>query len=449
MNKYLYTLIALLAFSAMNADALQIVYPKTKDVTINSPVTAFIGNELKFGTLKINGSPVKIHSSGGFKHGVELKYGINKFTITNGSEAVTYSITRQYNKPSEGKKMYNSFNEPILLYTSQYTPLRSTPVDGGINRLQHLQSEIPLKAIGEYGDFYKVQLARDDFAWISKIATKISKETNFDMAVLENIDHCVTDTQEIFRFKLSKRVPYILTEEKTGFNLTLYNMNDEAYHFGKYEFSIPMEQKKFGYESYYTDNVLVVKLNKFIPNVKKITITIDAGHGGAEFGAIGCLGNKEKDFNLDIAKRLKNVLSDAGANVIMTRDTDVNVSLSDRVKIANDNNSQIFISIHANALPDSLLDKDISGTEVYYFYNQSKNLAEKIQNSLVQKLGTKNGGVKQQSFAVVRNTNALSILVETGYMINPEENSKLMSEDFKNNIVQGIKEGVEKYLNDI
>ena len=133
----------------------------------------------------------------------------------------------------------------------------------------------------------------------------------------------------------------------------------------------------------------------------------------------------------------------------MTRDTDVNVSLSDRVKIANDNNSQIFISIHANALPDSLLDKDISGTEVYYFYNQSKNLAEKIQNSLVQKLGTKNGGVKQQSFAVVRNTNALSILVETGYMINPEENSKLMSEDFKNNIVQGIKEGVEKYLNDI
>ena len=447
MKKYLLIILGIVLSATNSSYCANIVYPKSKNVTINSPVTAFIGNE-KTKTLTINGEKVNIHKTGGFKHSVKLNYGINIFKINNGTEEIIYKITRNNLSGITSSIKPITYNTPLnITIKDDNTPLRSTPVNAGLNRLQHLPVGTELNAIGEYGNFYKIQLARDDFAWISKNNSKKNETCINTTAQLLNTTHSTEKTQEIFTFKLNKKVPYVLSEANNGYDLTIYGLNSEIHPFGKYEFHIPSDKKKFGYSSYFNDNnELIVKINKFIPKIKDLTITIDAGHGGSEIGAIGCLGNKEKDFNLSVAKKLQKILTDSGAKVVMTRDTDKYVSLTDRTKIANNSNSQIFISIHANALPDSLLDKNITGTEVYYFYPQAKALGQEILTSITSKVGTKNGGVKGQSFAVVRNTNALSILLEVGYMIDPEEDSKLADEKFQNDVAQAIKEGIEKFL---
>ena len=130
----------------------------------------------------------------------------------------------------------------------------------------------------------------------------------------------------------------------------------------------------------------------------------------------------------------------------MTRENDSDVGLNERVKIANANDAQIFVSIHNNALPDSAAHLKSTGSETYYFYPQSRELAKSVVDSLSKETGFKNNGAKAQSFAVVRNTNCPAILVEVGYIINPEDNAKLVDKNFQNKIADAILHGLENYL---
>ena len=451
MKRGLTTLLILFTVTTCTSRAMQIVYPSSQNVKINSPVTAFIGNEKNTGYLTVNGERVKLHQSGGFKYPVNLKYGENTFKISNGTETKIYKITRNYTSNANIDPPQTAYEEPIIIITNKNnTPLRSTPIDAGLNRLQHLQEGIKLKAVGEYKNFYKIQLARDDFAWISKSNTEKIDDINLEPTAILSADYDVNDKEEIFTFELEAKLPYVLSESQAGFDLTIYGLNKEIYPFGRYEFHIARDSKKFGYSAEYNQkNELVIKINKFTPDIKKLTITVDPGHGGSEKGTTGCLGDKEKDFNLKVAQKLEQKLKDLGANVVMTRETDKNVPLQERVKIANDNNTQIFISIHANALPDSLLNKEITGSEVYYFYPQAKDFSQKLLESINKNTGNTNGKIRAESFAVVRNTNAVSVLIETGYMIDPEENSKLITNNYQDKIVDGIIDGIERYLNDI
>lgn len=431
------------------AYSANIVYPKSENVTINSPETFFIGNETPQKSLMINGEPVEIHPSGGFWHVVKLNQGVNIFKIDNGSEIKTYKIERKTYLSSQSKKDATTlFETPQFTITkSDNVPLRSMPNDAGLNRLQHYQKGIPLKIVGEYGTFYKVQLARDDYAWISKDNVTITKSDTQPTAKILSYDYIETPEKRRFELKLSKRVPYILSES-LGLDLSVFGIDDFPYN--KYEFHINKLGRISGYTSYYTtDNKLVVEVFTPPKSLKGLIVTIDPGHGGNEYGAIGCLGDKEKDVNLAIALKLKDKLTKSGAKVYMTREKDTAVGLYDRVKFANDNNSQIFISIHNNALPDSLAHLKSSGTEVYYFYPQSKVLAKSVLNSLTKETGLTDKGAKAQSFAVVRNTNCPAILVEVGYIINPDDNSKLIDEEFQDKVSDGILNGVKNYINDI
>ena len=436
-----------------NAYCVNIVYPKSDNVTINSDKTFFIGNENPAINLTINGKPVAIHPCGGFKHTVYLNYGVNKFVISNGAEEKIYQITRPQNsKSSVCENQIITYEKPIIIKIKEdNSPLRSSPVDSGLNRLQHLNSGIELQAIGEYGNFYKVLLSRDDIAWINKSNVEKVDKLFLNYANVEKIDYKKDGKSEIYTFKLNSKVPYVLSEDGlSGFTLVIYNMNSELYPFGRYEYQILHEGKNFGYSSQYNDNnELIVKVNKYPSSLKGLNITIDAGHGGSEFGAIGCLGDKEKDLNLQIANKLKLKLQSAGANVFMTRENDIFLGLDDRVKFSNENNTDIFISIHNNALPDSLADKDASGTEVYYFYSQSRYLAKVISAQLSKNLGFKNRGAKGGSFAVIRNTNSLAVLVEVGFLINPEENYLLIDNDFQDKAAEGILNGLNKYFDEI
>ncbi len=440
------TLLLGLDICALNANAANIVYPKSDNVVINSPETFFIGNEHLTKSLKINGEEVEIHPSGGFWHVVKLNPGVNVFKLDNGKEFTTYKITRYIPSNCLKKDVTTLYETPFWVKTeSDNVPLRSMPNDAGLNRLQHFQKGIPLKIIGEYADFYKVQLARDDFAWIAK--KHVQKADVPDSAKILSYNYSEDASKRHFELKLSKKVPYILSETN-GFDLVVYDVLDFPYE--KYEFHINKTDKNFGYNTYYTDdNRLIIDIFNAPKTLMNLRVTIDPGHGGREYGAIGCLGQKEKDVNLDIAFKLKNKLEAAGAKVFMTRTEDKEIGLYDRVEFANKNNSQVFISIHNNALPDSAAHLKSSGTEVYYFYPQSRALAKAVLKALICETCLKDNGAKAQSFAVVRNTNCPAILVEVGYIINPDDNVKLINPEFQDKAAEGILKGLENYLNDI
>ena len=429
--------------------AFEIVYPKSVNVTINSDKTFFIGND-KTKKLTINGKNIKIHQSGAFKHYVNLSYGLNKFIISDGSKTSVYRINRPKLKNSKNSFEMIKYDTPLKIITKiDNCPIRSVPYNGGLNRLAHYQAGVVLNAVGEYENFYKVQLARDDFAWIMKSHTQVLNCYENVASEFYGVDYSVTPDFEVYKFTLSNKLPFVLSEDKFGFKLVIYGLDENKYPLGRFDYSILRNGKKFGYSTYYDDeDNLVVKINNTKYSLKDVNITIDAGHGGSEFGAIDCFGNKEKDINLSIALKLRDKLKNAGANVFMIREDDKFVSLSDRVEFSNSRNSQIFISIHNNALSDSLADKDKRGTEVYYFYSQAKPLAKAVSNGITNHTGLINNGIYPQSFAVVRNTNAVSILVEAGYLIDPEDDVKLIESDFQDKIVDGILNGLENYLND-
>lgn len=429
----------------------EIVYPKKTDVTINSDKTFFIGNEKSDKVLKVNNEFVNIHPSGGFKHVVKLNYGRNIFVISNGKEQKTFTIIRPKtlaNTSSQNVKPV-IYEKPIIISTSKNNvPLRSTPVDAGLNRLQHLPCGIELLALGEERGFYKVKLGRDGFGFIAKDSAQISDSKFISYANLKYRNFDSKKNENILKIFLDKLVPFTITDSGSGLDVVVYNMDNSM--FESYEEHI--DGKPFGYSSYYNDDNMLIVLMKNFPKVNKhhplknIKITIDPGHGGSEPGAIGCLGTKEKDVNLEIAKNLKTKLEKFGARVFMTREDDSYVGLNERVEASNYFDADIFLSIHNNSLSDSSADKDATGTETYYFYPQSKELAKILSETISESTGFKNGGARGQSFAVVRNTQSIAVLIEVGYMINPDDNSKLIDAEFQNKISVGIINGLERYL---
>ena len=180
-------------------------------------------------------------------------------------------------------------------------------------------------------------------------------------------------------------------------------------------------------------------------------ICLDPGHGGDDTGAIGPSGTLEKDNNLAISLLLRDILENNGATVILTRDTDRNVSafssaseeLKARVEIAADANADVFISIHN----DSFTSNATMGTTTFHYGDaDSAKLAAFIQKNLVAELGTKDRSSRFASFYVIRYTKMTSILVEVAFISNPEEEVLLSSTDGRTKIAESIFQGIANFF---
>ena len=106
----------------------------------------------------------------------------------------------------------------------------------------------------------------------------------------------------------------------------------------------------------------------------------------------------------------------------------------------------IFLSIHTNALPDNMNPLENTGTSIYYYYPQAKALADAIMKNMNEQLPFSNDKVRKGSLAVVRNTNALSVLIEVAYLINPEDNAKLLDKDIQKDSAKAIADGLEEFM---
>lgn len=433
MKRFIFVLLFFF-ITAQEVLSIEVVYPKKNNVQINAKSTFFIGNAFPHEHLKINGEIVPVLQRGEFAFVVPLKYGENVFNLTTETQKIIYKITRPKPTGKITPIVLKEFPERPFVVKTEGATLRQTPFDSGINRLSQLPKETTLVINGEKGSFYRVKLSENEFAWISKNEVQISDEINYKPAKARKI-HCRHDKEfEYHRFKLSKKVPFSILNQDERIILKFYNTNKPI------EF---VSNKHFGFDYYYDDKIFVLKIRKEIQ--EKPIITIDAGHGGKELGAIGCNGDREKDINLKIAKYLKQEL-EKDFNVVLTRETDEQISLKTRVDIAKENKSFLLVSIHANALPDGENPNWHRGTSVYYYHNQAKPLAEIILNEMTFQVGTKNDKVRQKSLALVRPTHSISVLVETAYMINPYDNIMLSNDYYQKQMAKAIADGIKKYL---
>jgi len=223
--------------------------------------------------------------------------------------------------------------------------------------------------------------------------------------------------------------------------------------------------------------------------LKVRTIVIDAGHGGRDPGAVGKRGLKEKTVTLKIARMLKARLKkDLDAKIILTRKTDVYIPLEERTAIANSRDADLFISIHINSSPR----RAASGVETYILNisnndeakrvaarenatstrsasdleyilsdliktvnnNDSARLAESVHGRLVSSLKSRyskirSNGVKGAPFYVLVGTKMPSILVEASFISNPREERRLRDQRYLRTVVDGIAEGVIRYIKQI
>ena len=179
------------------------------------------------------------------------------------------------------------------------------------------------------------------------------------------------------------------------------------------------------------------------PNEPKISVFLDPGHGGKDSGALGN-GLKEKDIALSIALKTGEILKKHNVDVKYSRTTDVFVELSDRASMANNANSDVFVSFHCNSFDDS----SAKGVETYHYpgSKEGTKLAECIQNSIIRSgVYTRNRGVKEENFAVLRQTRMPSALVETAFITNSEDANILKNK--QDAMAQAIARGILDYLN--
>jgi len=180
----------------------------------------------------------------------------------------------------------------------------------------------------------------------------------------------------------------------------------------------------------------------------KQLIVIDPGHGGFDIGAT-VKTIEEKALALKTATLVKQYLHQNGYRVILTRSRDVFISLTKRTNIANDTKSKLFVSIHFNAFKDP----KVSGIEIYYYNrgsksrsSDSKKLADTVLKGLIASTSAKNRGIKTGNFHVIRETNMPAILIEGGFVTNPQEHSNLSDQQYVEKMARSIANGIEKYL---
>ncbi|WP_232526571.1 N-acetylmuramoyl-L-alanine amidase family protein [Marinilabilia rubra] len=226
--------------------------------------------------------------------------------------------------------------------------------------------------------------------------------------------------------------------------------------------------------------------------IKLKTVIIDPGHGGKDSGALG-RNNKEKDIVLEISLRVREYLNQylPDVNVIMTRDKDVFVPLDERARIANENDADLFVSIHANSIKNSRISGaetfvlglhrseenlevakkensvivleddyrakyegfDPNSTESYIIFelmqnvylDQSIGFASSVQNQFEERVGRHNRGVKQAGFLVLRETSMPGVLVELGFLSNKYEERFMASENGKVYLASAIFRAIRDY----
>jgi len=318
-------------------------------------------------------------------------------------------------------------------------------------------------------------LRLDYGAWIKASEVRIIKDAVPVRSLIRSASARQVGEWTEVRFPLEVPVPMAVQQGERTFVLTLYNttaqtdiirLDDDPVISRldwqqispqqlQYTFNLKSAQH-WGYKLKYDGTTLVLSL-KHPPVGAKISTTekplsgikivLDPGHGGPEdMGGIGPTGYREKSVALIISKLVREQLVNRGATVIMTREEDVDLDLPPRVEMITKQEPAIAISLHYNALPDNGDAIKTKGVGAFWFHPQAHSLAMFLHNYLVKKLNRPDYGVFWNNLALTRPAVAPSVLMELGFMINPEEFEWIVNPTEQKKLGEAIAQGITEWF---
>ncbi len=205
----------------------------------------------------------------------------------------------------------------------------------------------------------------------------------------------------------------------------------------------------------------ILKTIGLVPEKNDYCVVVDAGHGMPDGGAVGIGGTIEQKINLEVSKKVEEVLMGKGIRVIMTRNDENSLSdekdgktlremkkedMNKRLNIIKESDADLFVSIHMNQFPE----EKVNGLRLFFDRNhpETKELAQMMQERMSGVTGAKMYAVKtaDQNLFLMKNPPVPAVLVECGFISNPEEEKKLNDEDYQSRLAWAIAEAVEIYL---
>ncbi len=335
-------------------------------------------------------------------------------------------------------------------------------------KVGYIDSLIPLKIIGKVGTHYKIQLAKSRTAYIPDDVVTLMPKGSFAANSLTNKLYVYGDDKfDYVSVGLFARLPYqsmqllnpsrIVVDIFGATNNTnwinqlqtareIENIDYEQIADDIFRITIRLKHKQhWGHTIYYKGNMLVIKIKQQPKDLslKNLTIAVDAGHGGINIGAGGPTGVAEKNLTLAVSLKLQKTLEDAGATVIMTRTTEKFFDNKERILFYRDTMPDLLVSIHLNSSADPI---HVEGTSTFYRHIGFRPLSQAIYKRMLE-LGLKEYG-NNGSFNFMLNspTEYPNALVETLFLSNPEEEMKILDEEFQQEVADKVIQGIKDFL---
>ena len=339
------------------------------------------------------------------------------------------------------------------------------------SRLTPLPKGARARVTGREGEWLRL----DYGAWIKKKETKSVPGNIPPQSIIRGATSRQKESATEIVFPLQTPVPIEIKQKEHSITLTLHNITAQTDTIRldpdpiikrldwqqvsptqiDYTFELHEEQQ-WGYDVRYERSNLIFSLrhppkmlltseNRDRP-LENINILLDPGHGGKERGSRGPTGYPEKEINLIMSKLVEEKLTKLGATVYLTREEDKDVSLKARMAAIDNIKPDLAISIHYNALPDSGDAENTQGISTFWYNTQAHAPAAFLHNYLVEELERPNAGLFWNNLALTRPHTAPAILLELGFMINPEEFEWITDKNEQEKLAQTLAEGIKEWF---
>ncbi len=333
------------------------------------------------------------------------------------------------------------------------------------SRLTPLPKGTTATVTGREGEWLRL----DYGAWIKAAETKVVPNAVPPRSLIRSIRaRQAGDWTEVL-FPLQVAVPVTVQQGDRSFTLTLHNTTAQtdtirlddnplierldwqqtAPQQVQYTFNLKSSQQ-WGYKLRYEGTTLVLSLRhppQIERSLKGVSILLDPGHGGPDdLGSRGPTGYSEKEVALVMAKLVRDRLIAKGATVYMTREADVDLGPNERAAMITQMQPTLALSLHYNALPDEGDAAHTAGVGAFWYNTQSHGLAVFLHNYLVEKLDRPSYGVFWNNLALTRPTVAPAVLLELGFMINPQEFEWVTDGEAQKKLADALADGIEQWL---
>lgn len=397
-------------------------------------------------------------------------YGKPVFTLEQDQQTIT--------KQGQGKIQILSPQDIRVVEVVADTGVARTGASTNYSRLTPLPKKTRARVIGEEGEWLRL----DYGAWIKAEETKPVLGNVPPLSIIRGIASRQQESATEIIFPLQIPVPVEIEQQQDSITLTLHNTTAQTDTIRldsdpmierldwqqvsptqiDYTFELH-EQQQWGYDLRYEGSNLIFSLRHpsaglqlgntdttdnfdSAQTLNGIKILLDPGHGGEEKGSKGPTGYPEKEINLLISKLVEAELTQMGAKVYLTREEDRDVSLQERMAMIDQIKPDLAISIHYNALPDSGDAENTQGISTFWYNTQAHAPAMFLHNYLVEELDRPNAGTFWNNLALTRPHTAPSILLELGFMINPDEFEWITDEQEQNKLAQTLAQGIKEWF---